>query len=356
LSGPRVTGSSIEYEPFGSLNGKSVYRCTLRNGRGMVARFTNFGATLTELHVVDRKGAYADVVLGFDSFKEYAATRQYFGATVGRNANRIDRGRFVLGEREYQLACNDPPHHLHGGRRGWDRVIWDVVRDDDAAGSAITFRHSSPDGEEGYPGAVRADVRFVLGAKDELVVRMTAQCSARTLLNLAHHSYWNLAGHPAGSVLDHELQLHADEYTPGSPIVPDGAVRPVVGTPFDFTCMKRLGRDIDRLGPESAGYDHNFVVRGDPGTLRQVARLRDPVSGRMLTLCANQPGMQLYSGNFLDGSIVGKGGAVYGHRSGVCLETQCCPNAINVPAWRSQVVLEPGMRYEHVMVYRFSVC
>jgi aldose 1-epimerase len=294
-------------------------------------------------------------VLGFDSLKEYVATRQYFGATVGRSANRINRGRFVLDESEYQLACNDPPHHLHGGRHGWDQAIWDIVRGD-TTGSAIGFRHASPAGDEGYPGAVHAEVHYVLGAENELLVRMSARCAARTLLNLAHHSYWNLAGHPTGSVLDHELQLHADEYTPGSPIVPDGAVRPVAGTPFDFTRMKRLGRDIDRLGAESAGYDHNFVVRGDPDTLRPVATLRDLASGRTLTLSANQPGMQLYSGNFLDGSIVGKGGAVYGHRSGVCLETQCCPNAINVPAWRSQVVLEPGMRYEHVMVYRFSVC
>jgi aldose 1-epimerase len=349
-----VTWPATECEPFGRLNGRLVCRYTLRNGRGIVARVTNLGAALTELHVGDRHGRMADVVLGFDSVEGYVETRRFFGATVGRNANRIDRGRFALGGRQYSLACNDPPHHLHGGACGWDKVIWDAVDGGGTAGTAITFRHASMDGEEGYPGAVHAQVRYALVRDDELVIRMSARCSAPTLVNMAHHSYWNLAGHCHGSALDHELLLHADEFTPGAPIVPDGRIHPVAGTPFDFTRMKRIGLEIDSVGPGPAGYDHNFVVRGRPGKLRSVARLRDPASGRTLTLSANQPGVHFYSGNMLDGSIVGKGGAVYGHRSGVCLETQCCPNAINVPAWRDQVVLEPGMGYEHAMVHRFS--
>jgi aldose 1-epimerase len=344
----------ITCESFGKVGGRPVFLFTLRNKRGMALKVTNFGATITELHAADRDGRFADVVLGFDTRDEYAIHRAYFGATVGRNANRIDRGRFVLGARVYRLDCNDPPHHLHGGARGWDKVVWDVESDATAPQASIVLRHRSHDGEQGYPGSVEASVRFTLSDDDVLGVSMAALCSELTLVNLARHDYWNLAGHAAGNVLQHELLLYADEFTPGAPVVPAGSVLPVVGTPFDFTSAKCIGRDIDRVGPVPAGYDHNFVVRGDPHRLRPVAQLRDPDSGRTLVLEANQPGVQLYTGNDLDGLIAGKGGATYGRRAGVCLETQCFPNAINVPAWRNQVVLVPGQAYEHEMLLRFS--
>jgi aldose 1-epimerase len=211
----------------------------------------------------------------------------------------------------------------------------------------------SKDGEEGYPGTVTARTTYTLTNTNELRVEMHATTDKTTLVNMAHHSYWNLAGFAAGTITDHELTLHAAEYTPGDPMVPTGQLRKVAGTPFDFTTMKPLGKDLDKTGGKPVGYDHNYVVSGDPNALRPVARLKDPKSGRVLTLEADQPGVQLYTGNFLDGSLTGKG-AKYVQYAGVCLETQKFPNSINVPAWQSQVVLEPGQTYKHVMIHRFT--
>jgi aldose 1-epimerase len=344
---------AISAAAFGRQNDTPVQIYTLTNKNGLIARITNYGALVTELHVPDRNGRLADVVLGFESLDGYVAGHPYFGATVGRVANRIMNAAFMLEGTRYALAANDPPHHLHGGRRGWDKVVWGANTAETAEGPSIELTYVSRDGEEGYPGTVSAKTVYTLTHDNELKVEMSAATDRTTVVNMAHHSYWNLAGHDAGNILDHVVTLHADRYTPGTPMVPDGRVALVVGTPFDFTSAKRIGRDLQAAGGSPTGYDHNFVVNGDPNQLRPVARLEDPTSGRVMTLDANQPGVQFYSGNFLDGSHKGKG-ATYARHAGLCLETQKFPNAINVPAWQDQVILKPGQPYRHIMVHTFS--
>jgi len=339
---------------FGKLGDTPVQIYTLTNKNGLVARITNYGATLTELHVPDRAGTLADVVLGFDDLDGYRKGTAYFGAIVGRVANRIMNASFELEGQRYSLAANDRPHHLHGGRTGWDKVIWNARPVDTADGPALELTYVSKDGEEGYPGTVTARTVYTLTSKNELKVEMDATTDKTTLVNMAHHSYWNLGGYNSGTILDHELMLNADQYTPGTPMVPDGRVVSVKGTPFDFTSAKAVGRDLKQAGGKPIGYDHNFVVNGVPNQLRPVARLRDPKSGRVMTVAADQPGVQFYTGNFLDGSAKGKG-ATYGQYAALCLETQKFPNAINVPAWRDQVILRPGQMYRHLMVHTFSV-
>ncbi len=329
---------------FGVIGGHAAVLYTMQNAAGLSVSVTNLGATVTRLLVPDRRGQRADVVLGCDSAPEYLAQRAYFGATVGRVANRIDRARFELSGNRYALYPSDPPHHLHGGRLGWDKALW-VTRFVEER--SIRFEYVSSDKEEGYPGTVRAAVTYELGEELNLRVLMTATTDALTLVNMAHHGYWNLAGHDSGSVLDHELTLFASRYTPGLPI-PTGEVASVRATPLDFTVSKEIGRDLP-----PAGYDSNFVVDGPAEVLRPVAYLRDTRSGRSLTLSANQPGVQFYSGNFLDGTIAGKG-TTYARHAGLCLETQCFPNAVNVPAWRQQVLLAPAETYQHCMLMQFS--
>ena len=327
---------------------------TLTNAHGLKAKIINFGATLTALEVPDRNGKLADIVLGFGDLAGYEAGNAFFGATVGRVANRIRNATFSLEGKQYHLAANDPPHALHGGPKGFHKVVWDAKSVDTPAGPSLELTYVSKDGDEGYPGTLTAKTTYTLTDANELKVEMQAVTDRTTLVNLANHSYWNLGGHDAGPITDHELTLFADAYTPGDPMVPTGVVKSVIGTPFDFTVAKPIGRDLQKAGGTPIGFDHNYVVKGDPNTLRIVARVRDPKSGRVLTLEGNQPGVQFYSGNFLNGTLHGKG-VTYAQYTGLCLETQKFPNAINVPAWRKQVILEPGQTYRHVMVYRFDV-
>jgi aldose 1-epimerase len=345
----------IECTGFGELEGIAAELYTLTNARGRVLRLTNYGATLTELHVPDRQGRLADVVLGFERLQGYVEHKAFFGATVGRVANRIRAAGFSLDGKSYEVAATDGPHHLHGGQRGWDKAIWSAETELRAEGPSVRLRHVSPDGDEGYPGRVDAQVEYTFTDEDELVVAMRATTDRATVINLAHHSYWNLAGHHSGSILEHEVSLAAEEFTPGDPVVPTGEVRLVEGTAFDFRRPKPVGRDLERVANDPLGFDHNWVVQGTPGQLRPVARVYDPASGRVLTLEADAPGVQFYSGNYLDGSIVGKGGQRYAQYAGLCLETQGFPNAINVPAWQGQVILRPGQTYQHTMRHRFSV-
>jgi aldose 1-epimerase len=351
--GQKTAGTPTTSVPFGKLGDTPVQLFTLTNTNGLVAKITNYGATLTELHVPDRTGALADVVLGFEDLEGYRKGTAYFGAIVGRVANRIMNAAFDLEGQHYSLAANDRPHHLHGGRTGWDKVVWNARPLDTADGPALELTYVSKDGEEGYPGTVAAKTVYTLTNKNELRVEMQATTDKTTLVNMAHHSYWNLGGYNSGTILDHELMLNADQYTPGTPMVPDGRVVPVTGTPFDFTAAKPVGRDLKQTGGKPIGYDHNFVVNGVPNQLRPVARLKDPKSGRVMTLASDQPGVQFYTGNFLDGSAKGKG-ATYMQHAALCLETQKFPNAINVPAWRDQVILRPGQMYRHVMVHAFT--
>jgi len=345
--------AGIASRPFGREGNTPVQLYTLTNKNGLIAKISNYGAIVTELHAPDRNGRLADVVLGFDNLDGYLAGHPYFGAIVGRVANRIRNAEFALEGSRYTLAPNDKPHHLHGGRKGWDKVVWTVRTADTADGPSVELTYVSRDGEEGYPGTVTARTVYTLTNNNELKVEMEATTDRTTVVNMAHHSYWNLAGHGSGTVLDHVLTLHADRYTPGTPMVPDGRVLPVAKTPFDFTAGKRIGQDLQAAGGNPTGYDHNFVVNGEPNRLRAVARLEDPASGRVMTLSADQPGVQFYTGNFLDGSHKGKG-ATYVQYAGLCLETQKFPNAINVPAWQDQVILRPGRPYRHLMVHTFS--
>lgn len=341
--------------PWGETDDGPVELFTLTNAHGLIARVTTYGAILVELHVPDRTGVLGDVTLGFESLGDYARTPRYFGATVGRVGNRIADARFELAGRRHELFANHGRHHLHGGRSGWDRAIWIAEPDETPAGSSLLLRHRSPDGDEAYPGAVEATARYTLTDDDELAIVMTAETDQTTLVNMVHHSYFNLAAEAGGDVLGHELQLHADAFTPGMP--PDGRVVPVAGTAFDFTRAKPIGRDHAAAGSPGggapAGYDSNWIVTGDPTAIRPIARLVEPRSGRVMTLRANQPGVQFYSGVFLDGTSRGKG-RVHDLNGGLCLETQAFPNAINVPGWRDQVILEPGATYRHEMVFGFS--
>ena len=337
---------------LGKVNGKPVQVYTLKNANGLVLKVMDYGAIITELHLPDRNGKLADVVLGYDRLEDYLTDRSHFGGVVGRVANRIREARFSLEGKTYQLAANEPPNHLHGGTRGWDKVLWKAEPQQTPDGPALQLRHTSTDGEEGYPGTVQVTTRYTLTNRNELRVEFTATTDRPTPVNVAQHAYWNLAGAGQGTILDQQLRLHAARFTPGDP-VPTGTIQPVAGTPFDFTAAKPIGKDLQAAGGKPIGFDLNYVVDGEPGRLRPVARLKDPGSGRVLTLESDQPGVQFYSGNFLDGSARGKGGT-YRQYTGLCIETQKFPNAINIPAWKDQVILRPGQTYRHTMLLRFS--
>ena len=347
------SAQAITVAPFGKVDDTPVQLYTLTNKNGLVAKITNYGAILTELHVPDRNGTLADIVLGFETLDRYVTGNPYFGAIVGRVANRIRNAEFTLEGKHYTLDANDKPHHLHGGKKGWDKVVWTAMPSDAVEGPRLELTYVSKEGEEGYPGTVTAKTVYTLTNDNELKVDMQATTNKTTLVNMAHHSYWNLGGYNSGTILDHELTLHADQYTPGTPMVPDGRTHPVKGTPFDFTSAKAIGKELKHVGGSPIGYDHNFVVDGVPNQLRPVGRLKDPKSGRVMTVSADQPGVQFYTGNFLDGSVSGKG-ATYVQYAALCLETQKFPNAINVPAWQDQVIVRPGDVYRHVMIHKFS--
>jgi aldose 1-epimerase len=344
--------SDIQKSSFGTVDGIPVELYALQNDRGTLVKIITYGASLIEVHVRDRCGRLDDVVLGVDTLAGYR-TGPYFGAVVGRVANRISDASFTLDGKKYELAANDGAHHLHGGMRGWSRVVWAAKATNTPQGPRLALTHVSPDGDEGYPGTVTAATLYTLTNDDKLLVTMNAVSDQRTIVNMAHHSYWNLGGRDCPTVLDHQLTIYAARYTPGTP-VPDGEERPVAGTAFDFRVGKPLRRDLEAAGGRPVGFDHNWILDGDPYTLRSVARLRDPSSGRVLTLQADQPGLQLYAGTQLDGTTIGKG-VRHVQYAGVCLESQRHPNSINVPRWRRDVVLPPRTTYTHRMVHSFTV-
>lgn len=348
---PRASGR-IQKREFGKVEGRTASLYTLSNAGGLVAKITDYGAIVTELWVPDRDGKKADVVLGFDTLDAYLAGHPYFGCIVGRCANRIAGGKFAIDGKSYQLATNNGPNHLHGGVKGFDKYLWDSSAKDTPEGPSVTLTRTSPDGEEGYPGTVRATVTYTLTDANELKVEMTAVTDKPTIVNLAHHGYWNLAGHASGDILGHALQINADAFTPtDDTLIPFGTTPPVEGTPFDFRRGMKVGDDIDVV---PGGYDVNFCINGKMGELRWAARLADPKSGRQMEILTTEPGLQFYSGNFLDGTVKGKGGAVYRQHQGLCLETQRYPDSINRPAWPT-VILRPGQEYRHLMVHKFTV-
>jgi aldose 1-epimerase len=337
---------TITEKPFGVHEGRSVSSYILTNTRGLAANLINFGARLTGMMVPDRDGAMADVVLGFDDLAAYAESDTYFGATCGRYGNRIKQGRFTLGERSIEVSRNDGPHHLHGGFKGFDKRVWDAQTDE--IGNSIVFTLMSDDGDEGFPGKLVATSRYRLTEDDRLVITMTAWSDQETVVNLVHHSYWNLAGHQSGDVLGQVLTVNADFYTPvDEGLIPTGEILSVADTAFDF----REGKEI---GHQGGRYDHNWVIRDFGPGLHPVATLHDPQSGRVMELMSSEPGVQIYTACHLDRPIVGKDRHRYGRCSGVAFETQKFPNSPNF-AHFPDARLEPGEVYDHRMEIRFSV-
>jgi aldose 1-epimerase len=348
--------ASVDAKPFGKTpDGQAVELYVLRNGNGLEASVATWGGTLVALKAPDRQGRMADVLLGHETLQGYLEHNPYFGSIVGRYGNRIGGGRFTLNGVSYTLAKNDGENHLHGGLRGFDKVLWTAKPVDTPQGKGVELRYLSRDGEEGYPGNLSTSVTYVLTDANELRMDYRATTDKATVVNLTNHAYFNLAGE--GDVLGHELFIDADRFTAvGAGLIPTGELTPVEGTPFDFRKPTAIGARIGADHPQIAhgkGYDHNWVLNGEPERLRLAARLREPGSGRVLEVLTTEPGVQFYSGNFLDGSIRGKGGRAYGRRAGLCLETQHFPDSPNKPAFPS-TKLEPGQEYRTTTIYRLT--
>lgn len=338
----------------GFVDGKAVSLYTLKNKNGLTAQITNYGAIIVSLFVPDRSGKFADIVQGYDTLKEYTdGNGPYMGAVCGRCANRIANGRFTLGDTEYKLAVNNGPNHLHGGIRGFSKVVWTVLSNTD---SEVTMQYLSTDREEGYPGNLTVTVMYSLSNSNEFKIDYHALADKTTIVNLASHSYFNLSGEGSGSIYDHELTIDGDFFTPTDETnVPTGEIRPVAGTPMDFTIPKRIGADIEKEDLQliyGAGYDHNWVLRHRTGTLGLAAEAYDPLSGRVMELFTTQPGMQLYTANWIENES-GKGGKKYQRRWAFCLETQHFADAVNKAHFPS-TILNPGEEYRHSCLHRFS--
>jgi aldose 1-epimerase len=350
----------VRREVFGTIpNGPVVHRYTLTNGHGMEVKLITYGGAIQSLKVPDRRGRMANVTLGFSTLEGYLQTgNPYFGCITGRYANRIANGRFTLDGVTYQLARNNGPNHLHGGIVGFDKIVWDaeVVRTDDSVG--VRFHYLSPDGDEEYPGALDTTVTYTLNNRNALRMRYQATTDAATIVNLTNHAYWNLAGEGSGDINDHELLLRASHYTPvDATLIPTGQIAPVAGTPLNFLRSTSIGARIRDSHPQlviGRGYDHNWVLdREDDSGLELAARLTDPRSGRVLEVITDQPGIQFYSGNFLDGTLVGTSGRMYRQGDGLALETQHFPDSPNHDNFPS-TVLRPGEEYDTTTIYRFS--
>jgi aldose 1-epimerase len=342
--------ANVQASSFGKLaDGSPVQLFTLTNGSGLVAKITNYGTIITEVRVPDRSGKMGDIVLGFDNLEQYLKGHPYFGATVGRVANRIAKGSFSLGGKTYPLAVNNGPNHLHGGLKGFDKKVWKA---EPQAGAAVKFSYTSADGEEGYPGEVKVTVLMTLTEKNELTIDYTATSDKPTPVNLTNHSYFNLAGQ--GDILGHELMIAADHYTPkDANSIPTGEVRSVKGTPMDFTAPHAIGERFSQLEEKPVGYDHNYVLNSGGKSLSIAARVFEPKTGRVLELSTTEPGVQLYTSNFLDGSLTGKRGVVYRQHSAFCLETQHFPDSVNQPKFPS-IILRPGQTYRQTTVHKFA--
>jgi aldose 1-epimerase len=346
-------------EPFGKLpDGTAIDLYTLRNSKGFEAMITNYGGFIVSLKAPDKNGKLADVVLGHDSLEGYLKQPGFMGCITGRYANRIAKGEFKLGGKTYTLAKNNGPNSLHGGRVGFDKRVWTAkdVQGPDASGVQLSY--TSKDGEEGYPGNLSVTVTYWLTNNNELKIEYAATTDKETVLNLTNHSYFNLAGAGNGDILSHVLTLNADRFTPvDETLIPTGELRSVKGTPLDFTTATPIGARIDDQKEQQMvygkGYDHNFVVNGNPGELRLAARVSEPTSGRVLEVLTTEPGVQLYTGNFLDGSIKGKEDKAYQRRYGFCLETQHFPDSPNKPQFPT-TVLKPGEQFKSTTVFKFS--
>ncbi len=336
---------------WGETDGKPVYLFTLTNKNGDEVKISNYGATVTSWIVADNKQGKSNIVLGFDSLAGYLAKPPYFGATIGRYGNRIANAQFKIDTATYRLAANDGNNHLHGGNKGYDKVVWDATPAGDSSAS-ITFSYLSKDGEEGYPGNLTIAVVYTLTDDNELLIDYTAETDKTTPVNLTNHSYFNLTGDVNNSILNHDLQVNADKYTPvDAGLIPTGELKDVKGTPFDFLQFHKIG---ERIAGVDGGYDHNFVLTRKGADMELVATLSDSLSGRKLEVYTTEPGLQFYSGNFLDGTIKTSDGKLIQKHTGLCLETQHFPDSPNQPAFPS-TILKPGEKYHTVTKYKVLV-
>ena len=343
--------SPVTKTPFGKLrSGAAADLFTLTNKNGIIVKVTNYGATITEIHAPDREGKLGDIVLGYDNLDQYLDGDPYFGCTVGRYANRIALGRFDLDGKSYKLAKNSGVNCLHGGLRGLDKVVWKATV---LKGASVQFNYTSPDGEEGFPGKLDITVVMTLTDRNELSIDYTATTNKATPVNLTNHTYFNLAC--SGDIKAHKLILASDFYTPvNAELIPTGEVRSVVKTALDFTKPVPIGARFTKLGGKPLGYDHNFILRSGGRSLAIAARVTDPKTGRVLEVCTTAPAIQFYTGNFLDGSLTGKGGTVYKQHTGFCLEAQHYPDSPNQPHFPN-TILRPGETYRQTTVHRFTV-
>jgi aldose 1-epimerase len=356
--------TSITSKPFGKTkSGQAARLFTLKNANGCETTITTYGGIVTSLKVPDKNGKLGDVVLGFNNLEgyvndTYVGACPYFGALIGRFGNRIADGKFTLEGKTYQLAKNDGPNHLHGGKVGFDKVVWSAKPLNTQNGPALELKYLSKDGEEGYPGNLDVTAVYTLTNKNELRVDFTATTDKATIANLTHHSYFNLAGEGNGTILDHLVTINAGKFTPvNKTLIPTGELRSVKGTPFDFTKPHTIGERVNAKDEQikfGLGYDHNWVVNRLIGGLRKAVKVEEPTTGRVMEVLTTEPGVQFYCGNFLDGSLVGKGGKKYAHRSGFCFEPQHFPDSPNQPKFPS-TVLKPGQTYKNTIIYRFSV-
>ena len=348
-------------QPYGKTSdGQDVDEYTLTNSNGMEVKLITYGGILTSIRVPDRNGVMANVTQGFDNLADYETNNApFFGALIGRFGNRIAKGKFTLKGKEYTLATNDGPNSLHGGLKGFDKVVWDAEEITENGAEGVLLSYTSPDGEEGYPGNLDVKVRYLLSDANELRIEYHALTDATTIVNLTNHAYFNLQGDGSGTIYDHMLMIDADAYTPvDATLIPTGELAPVEGTPFDFRVPKPVGSTL-RLNHEqilrAQGYDHNFVLNRDAGdtSLKLAARMYEPVSGRMMEVLTTEPGIQFYSGNFLDATLRGSSGRLYRQSDGFALETQHFPDSPNQAHFPS-TVLEPGDSYETTTIYKFD--
>ena len=349
----------ITKQAFGKTpDGKTAQIYTLVNTNGARMRLTNYGGTVVSLEVPDRNGELGDVVLGFDDLAGYIKDSPYFGCLVGRYGNRIAKGKFKLGGKEYTLATNNGPNALHGGLKGFDKVLWKAKTMETADGPAVELIYTSKDGEEGYPGTLKVKAVYTLTNDNAMKLEYTATTDKDTVVNLTHHSYFNLKDAGKSDILGHEIMIPARNYTPvDSTLIPTGQIMTTKGSPFDLTGYGKIGARIDAKHKQieyGKGYDHNWVLDKKPGELGLAASVYEPTTGRTLEVLSTEPGVQFYAGNFLDGSIKGKGGTAYKHRHGFCLEPQHYPDSPNKPNFPS-VVLKPGETYRNTIIYKFGV-
>jgi len=349
---PTQVKAGVSRSSFGRMpDGTAVELYTLRNRRGTTAKLTTYGARLTSLSVPDRRGRFGDVVLGHDRLAGYLKNDPFFGCTTGRYANRIAKGQFSLDGKSYKLATNNGPNHLHGGNVGFDKRVWKAAPVRSADGPAVAFTYTSPDGQEGYPGRLSMTVTYTLTDADALRIDYAATTSKATPVNLTNHTYFNLAGR--GDVLKHQARFFASRYTPvDATLIPTGQIAPVAGTPLDFTTTRPVGERITQVGDDPKGYDHNYV-RDAGEKFGPAARVFEPTTGRMLEMYTDEPGFQFYTGNFLDGTVKGRGGVSYTKHTGFCLEAQHFPDSPNRPEFPS-AILQPGETYRQRTEYRFS--